>query len=65
MKEVQFQINNNYDYQTLLYLSQVFVDTIRNEGRNNANRLLLISGANADIDLTSYNLNYQMIHQIH
>jgi len=52
MNEVQFLINNNYDYQTLLYLSQVFVDTIRNEGGNNVNRLLLISGANADIDLT-------------
>ena len=59
MNEVQFQKNNNYDYETLLYLSQVFVDTIRNEGGNNANRLLLISGANVDIDLT-YSLQFKL-----
>ena len=53
MNEVQYYTDNNiYDYNTLVNLTQAFVDTIRNSGGNNKNRLLLISGANTDIDLT-------------
>ena len=50
---------NNYDYSTLLDLSQSFIDTVRGTGGNNNNRLLLVSGANADLDLTC-NLNYKI-----
>ena len=42
----------NYDYQTLINLNQAFVDTIRNSGGNNKDRLLIIAGANADITWT-------------
>ena len=39
-----------YDYNTLLILSQAFVDTIRNSSNLNKQRLLLISGPYADLD---------------
>ena len=41
-----------FDYSTLNILNQVFVDTIRKSGGNNIERLLLISGANDELDLT-------------
>jgi len=41
-----------YDYKTLTNLNQAFVDTIRNSGGNNIERLLLIAGANDDLELT-------------
>ena len=50
---------NNYDYSSLLVLSQSFIDTVRGTGGNNIDRLLLISGANAELDLTC-NLNYKI-----
>ena len=50
---------NNYDYSSLLDLSQSFIDTVRSSGGNNVYRLLLVSGANADLELTC-NLNYKM-----
>ena len=52
MNDVIYKIGNDYDYKTLLNLTQSFVDTIRNSGGNNKYRLLLISGANVNIDLT-------------
>ena len=42
----------DYDYETLYNLTQSFVDTIRNSGGKNMDRLLLIAGANNQIDLT-------------
>ena len=43
-----------YDYKTLLILSQAFVDTIRNSDNMNKQRLLIISGASADLELSTY-----------
>jgi endoglucanase len=48
----QFKIGNNYDYITLLNLNQAFVDTVRNTGGKNSDRLLIIAGMNQDPDLT-------------
>jgi len=42
----------NYDYVTLLSLTQAFVDTIRDSGGNNYNRILSINGLNSDLDST-------------
>jgi len=42
-----------YDYKTLINLNQAFVDTIRNSGGNNIERLLLIAGADDDLEMTS------------
>ena len=50
---------SNYDYSSLLDLSQSFIDIVRSTGGNNIDRLLLVSGANADLDLT-FNLNYKI-----
>ena len=54
MNQVKYEINDLYDYQTLNDLTQAFVDTIRNSGGNNNYRLLIISGANKEIDLTCF-----------
>ena len=43
---------NNTEYDLLLNLSQAFVDTIRNSGGFNKQRLLIISGMNADLEYT-------------
>ena len=42
----------DYDYKGLNILTQAFVDTIRNSGGKNIERLLLISGANDYIEYT-------------
>jgi len=42
----------SFDYDILLTLNQAFVDTIRNSGGNNIQRLLIVAGANSDLDLT-------------
>ena len=42
-----------FDYTTLINLNQAFVDTIRNSGGNNIERLLLIAGANDELGLTT------------
>ena len=52
MNNVAYKIGYDYDYKTLLNLTQSFVDIIRSSGGYNKNRLLLISGANVDLDLT-------------
>ena len=52
MNEVEFKNGNNYDYDTLLSFTQGFVDTVRATGDNNANRLLIVSGANTNVELT-------------
>ena len=41
-----------FDYNTLNSFNQTFVDTVRSTGGNNDDRLLLLSGANADLDKT-------------
>lgn len=52
MNDVEYKNGDIYEYTTLLSLTQSFVDTIRNSGGNNIHRLLLISGANSNLDLT-------------
>ena len=42
----------SFDYNTLFNLSQAFVDTIRNSGGYNMQRLLIVAGANSNLDLT-------------
>ena len=44
----------NYDYNTLLILTQAFIDTIRNSDNMNKQRLLIITGLFADLDMTFY-----------
>ena len=45
-------INYTYDYTVLTNLNQAFVDTIRNSGGNNIDRLLIIAGAEDDLEST-------------
>ena len=52
MNDADYKLGSNYDFNTLLSLTQAFVDTVRQSKGNNEHRLLLISGANADIELT-------------
>ena len=52
MNEVEYKIGNETDFMTLLELTQAFVDTVRNTGGKNIDRLLLISGMNANLELT-------------
>ena len=53
-------LNNGYfDYFSLNKLIQGFIDTIRESGGKNTERLLLISGAMNDLDLT-YSSEYIM-----
>ena len=47
-----YKIDGNYDYKTLYNLSQTFVDSVRNSGGKNKERLLVLSGADKDIELT-------------
>ena len=59
MNDVSYKKGDNYDYETLGILTQSFVDVVRNSGGNNIYRLLLITGANTDIENTS-NSDYKM-----
>ena len=52
MNEVVFYIGDKYDYLTLLGLNQIFIDTVRNSGGKNGDRLLLIAGMDGNADLT-------------
>jgi len=54
MDEVYFYNRQtyNFDYDTLFNFNQAFVDTIRNSGRNNIERLLIIPGAYSELDMT-------------
>jgi len=52
MDQVQYKIGDNYDYVTLWNLNQAFVDTVRNTGGKNSERLLIVVGMNQDPDLT-------------
>ena len=53
MNDPSFLIDYNYDYKTLNTLNQAFVDAVRSIGGNNANRLLLISGAMGELEKTT------------
>ena len=44
--------NGKFDYLTLNELIQGFIDTIRKSGGKNKERLLFISGAMNELDLT-------------
>ncbi len=52
MNDVIYKIGDDYDYKTLFNLTQTFVDIIRSSGENNKYRLLLIPGANKNIDMS-------------
>jgi endoglucanase len=52
MNEVEYKSGNSYDFTTLHTLTQAFVDTVRGTGGNNAERLLLISGMNTNLEQT-------------
>ena len=52
MGQSRYKIGNNDDYITLLTLNQAFVDTVRNTGGKNSDRLLIVVGMNQDPDLT-------------
>ena len=50
MNEINWKNSSGgYDYEALTEMNQAFVDTVRATGGNNANRLLLIPGANTDL----------------
>ena len=42
----------NFDYDLLLNFNQAFIDTIRNSGVNNIERLLIVAGAYEELDMT-------------
>ena len=52
MNKAEYKTGDIYEFNTLLSLTQAFVDTVRQSKGNNEHRLLLISGADADIALT-------------
>ena len=54
MDTVDYKHNNYYgfDFTILTNLNQAFVDTIRNSGGNNIERLLIIAGANGNLQKT-------------
>ena len=52
MNEVEYLSNGSYDFLALLSMTQAFVDTVRNSGGKNGDRLLIIAGANGVIDST-------------
>jgi len=52
MNEVEFKSGDSYDYETLFNLTQSFIDIVRNSGGKNSKRLLIISGANAQFELS-------------
>ena len=52
MNDIEYSSDENYDYLSLLSLTQGFVDIVRNSGGKNGDRLLIISGANKKIALT-------------
>jgi endoglucanase len=59
MNEIEFTKDGSFDYITLCNFNQIFVDTVRNSGGKNGERLLLITGAKNDIDLT-YSTEYKL-----
>ena len=55
MNEPQFYDEDyNFDYHTLLILTQAFIDTIRNSDNMNKQRLLIITGPYSYLDMISF-----------
>ena len=52
MNEVEYKSGDSFDYNSLLTLTQAFVDTVRGVGGKNSDRLLLISGMNTNLENT-------------
>jgi endoglucanase len=54
MNDIYFYnyITYSFDFNILLTFNQAFIDTIRNSGNYNLQRLLIVAGANNDLDLT-------------
>ena len=52
MNEVEYKTGNDFDFNSLYTLTQAFVDTVRGLGGKNADRLLLISGMNTNLEQT-------------
>ena len=52
MNEVEYKTGNDFDFNSLYTLTQAFVDTVRGLGGKNADRLLLISGMNTNLEST-------------
>ena len=52
MNEVEYKTGNDFDFNSLYTLTQAFVDTVRGLGGKNADRLLLISGMNTNLENT-------------
>ncbi|MBR3672863.1 MAG: glycoside hydrolase family 5 protein [Clostridia bacterium] len=52
MNEVEYKSGNDFDFKTLNTLTQAFVDAVRSTGSTNAERLLLISGMNTNLEQT-------------
>jgi endoglucanase len=54
MNDIYFYnyITYSFDFNILLTFNQAFIDTIRNSGEFNIQRLLIVAGANNDLDLT-------------
>mgnify|MGYP002624260009 FL=1 len=59
MNEVEYKNGDSLDYNALYTLTQAFVDTVRGLGGKNADRLLLISGMNTNLENTCSS-SYQM-----
>ena len=59
MNEIEFTKDDSFDYVTLYNFNQIFVDIVRNSGGKNGERLLLISGAKNDMDMT-YSTEYKL-----
>ena len=61
------EYNGEYNYTLLLLFNQAFIDIIRKSGGYNKVRLLILSGANKDIDLTcseDYKIPYDPYNRI-
>ena len=52
MNEVEYKTGNDFDFVALNTLTQAFVDAVRSTGSTNAERLLLISGMNTNLEQT-------------
>ena len=52
MDELELKLGDNYDYESLFNLTQSFIDIVRSSGGKNTKRLLIIAGANAQIELS-------------
>ena len=57
MSDIEYPSDPNY--MEILNLNQIFIDTIRNSGGKNGDRLLLIAGVNKDI-IRTYSSEYKM-----